>query len=310
MFVLLNAMARGGRAGERWRRVGPLVERAVGPFALCPVDDLQSARAHVAAALARGERRFVAAGGDGTVNRLLEDLVETAPPGALRDTVVGAIALGSSNDFHKPRAGRPPMDGLAARLDFTAAQLADLGVLLYQDAQGVACRRVWVNNASVGVTADGNYRFNHPDPLLKRLKRLATGPSITYAALAAVVCHRPRVLTLRGNGAPPLTLPISNLGVVKNPHFAGSLRYDTPHEPASGSFHVHVLEGSPVWRLLPALWGLAHGRFAGRAGSRSWRATRLTVQAAEPFPVEVDGEVVLTRRACFAILPRCVRLCP
>jgi diacylglycerol kinase (ATP) len=205
---------------------------------------------------------------------------------------------------------RPQTGGIPARLDFAAAQRADLGVLLYLDVEGAARRRFWINNASIGVTADGNYRFNSPDRVLAGLKRIATGASIAYATLAAVACHRPRVLTLSENGAPPLTLPISNLGIVKNPHFAGALRYDSPHEPASGSFHVHLLEGSSLRRLLPALWGLAHGRFAGRRGSRSWQASQLAVRAAEPFPVEVDGEVVVARHACFTILPRCVRVCP
>jgi diacylglycerol kinase (ATP) len=310
MFVVLNTNAGGGRAVERWRRIAPLLERGLGPFTLCPVGDITCARSRVAAALMDGERQFVAAGGDGTVNRLFEDLVETAPPGVLCDTAVGAIALGSSNDFHKPRAGRPQTGGIPARLDFVAAQRADLGVLVYLDVAGAARRRFWINNASIGVTADGNYRFNHPDRVLKGLKRIATGASIAYATLAAVVCHRPRVLTLWEHRAASLTLPISNLGVVKNPHFAGSLRYDSPHEPASGSFHVHVLEGSSLPHLLPALWGLAHGRFAGRRGSRSWRASQLVVRAPEPFPVEVDGEVVVARQACFTILPRCVRVCP
>lgn len=310
MFVLLNTMAGGGRAGERWRQIGPLVERTLGPFALCSVRDVRCARGEVAAAVHRGERRFVAAGGDGTVNRLLEDLVETAPPAVLDDAAVGAIGLGSSNDFHKPRAGLPQTGGVPARLNFAAAQPADLGVLLYLDADGAARRRFWINNASIGVTADGNYRFNHPNRCLAALKRMASGPSIGYATVAAVLGHRPRMLTLSGSGASTLTLSVSNLGIVKNPHFAGSLCYGTPHEPASGTFHVHMLEGSRFGHLLPALWDLAHGRFAGGSGRRSWRATRLAVRAAEPFPVEVDGEVVLARRACFTLLPRYLRVCP
>jgi diacylglycerol kinase family enzyme len=103
---------------------------------------------------------------------------------------------------------------------------------------------------------------------------------------------------------------VSNLGVVKNPHFAGSLRYDSPFEPASGKFFVHLLAGQRPLRLLQALIGLARGRFAGRFGSRSWQATRLGIDAPAPFPIEVDGEVVLARRACFALRPGGLRVCP
>jgi diacylglycerol kinase family enzyme len=52
--------------------------------------------------LERGETDFVAAGGDGTVNAVVSALVENASPDALRRIRLGAVGLGSSNDFHKP----------------------------------------------------------------------------------------------------------------------------------------------------------------------------------------------------------------
>lgn len=310
MLVLLNPTAGGGRALSQWRRVAAQLESRLGRLDVHDTADLRGTRDRIAESLRQGERGFVAAGGDGTVNRLIGTLVSLATPELLRQIAVGAVGLGSSNDFHKPFRSGSAKGGIPCRLDFRAATERDVGVLLYTDMDGVARRRYWINNASIGVTADGNHRFNTPDPVLRWLKRVATGPAIGYAALRALLAHRPRLMTLRSDKGAAVTVSLSNVGVVKNPHFAGSLRYDSPREPASGQFHVHLLEGQRLPRLVGALFDLSRGRFMGRGESRSWRATRLAVEAPDPFPIEADGEVVLARRACFAILPRSLRVCP
>jgi diacylglycerol kinase family enzyme len=309
MLVLLNPTAGGGRALGRWREVARSLNGRLGPFELCESGAPGRVEARIAGCLRLGERRFVAAGGDGTVNLLIASLVNVATPADLAEVKIGAVGLGSSNDFHKPfrNGGR---HGVPCRLDFGGAAPRDLGVLLYTDPAGVARRRVWINNASVGVTADGNYRFNQPDVLLRWLKRVSTGASIGYAALSALMAHRPRRLILQRDEGPRVAMTVSNLGVVKNPYFAGSLRYDSPFEPASGEFFVHLLEAQRPLRLLPTLIGLARGRFAGRFGGHSWQATRLAIDAPAPFPIEVDGEGVLARRACFVLRPGCLRVCP
>ncbi len=310
MLVLLNPTAGGGRASRQWRRCGVELEQQFGRLDLLQTGDPRRTRGRIADALRRGERRFVAAGGDGTVNLLIGTLASLATADLISRITVGAVGLGSSNDFHKPFRNGAAGGGIPRRLDFDAATLHDIGVLLYTDGSGIARRRYWINNASIGVTADGNYRFNTPDLVLKGLKRAATGPAIGYAALRALLAHRPRLMTLHTDEQPAVSLSVSNLGVVKNPHFAGSLRYDSPREPAGGQFYVHVLEGQPLSRLLAALHDLSRGRFMGRDGSRSWRAARLAVEAADPFAIEMDGEVVLARRACFALLPHHLRVCP
>ena len=118
---------------------------------------------------------------------------------------------------------------------------------------------------------------------------------------------RPMVLSL--DNGPPLRVLVKNLGVVKNPHFSGDLCYDTPYEPDSGYFYVHLLERVPAPRLAYTAWGLLHARFTGRKGTRSWRARQVHVGADQPFAVEFDGETVVAREATFGLLPRLIQVC-
>ena len=199
---------------------------------------------------------------------------------------------------------------MPCRVDFAAAFPHDVGLATWTDAAGVRRARGWIVNASIGATADANHAFNRPDCVLRALKRTATGAAILYAATRTLARTRPRLLALASDDAPPVRLATYNLGVVKNPHFTGSLSYDSPYEPASGDFTVHHLGAVSRRQLVATFLALARGRFHGRPGAKSWRARRLCVQADRPFAVEIDGEVTLVTEVVFTLLPSYLRICP
>jgi diacylglycerol kinase family enzyme len=308
MLAIINPTAGGGKALDKWARIEPSLREAVGPISVFVSQSRQHLEAAMPKMLAVGHRDFLAAGGDGTVNGVLSAIVDNAGDDLLRKIRVGAIGLGSSNDFHKPF--RTCIEKVPCRIDFSMVRPHDICVLDYQDSQGGDASRYWFVNASVGIAADANDFFNHPDGLLRFLKRSSTSLAIGYAALRAIFANRPRDLHLTVNGHDVDPEKVRNLGFVKNPHFAGSLRYDSPHHPVSGFFHVHRLGALTRGGLLRALARLARGRFAGGQATRSWPALRATVRnGGDPFLVECDGEVVQAQVARFGIHPRTVRLC-
>jgi diacylglycerol kinase family enzyme len=309
MLVVLNPRAGAGRAAERWPLVKDVVYaaeprcRVVTPETADQVDQM------VEDALARGERQFVAAGGDGTVNLLVRTLLARAN-GTLAEVALGAVGLGSSNDFHKPLTAGHQVAGVPFRLDFPGACPRDVCWLRYRAPDGEVRSRPWVINASIGATADGNHYFSAGATRgIRLLRRVSMDAALAWSALRAVATNRPRDLTLSLDGGPGVTLPLRNLGVVKNPHFTGVLRYDGSPAPDDGTFHIQLLTGVSTWRLWATLVGLARGRFTGRPGTLTWLAHRLSVSAPEPFAVEADGEVVIARAAEFWVAPRALRMC-
>lgn len=309
MLVIVNPSSGGGTGLKTWRRIAPAVRDRSGPFETEIVRDPGDVEAVVSKWLAAGETRFVAAGGDGTVNMVAAALVNRLAPRELRDVCLGAIGLGSSNDFHKPGDPSHRVAGVPVRLDFEHSARHDVGLVEFLDDVGRSGRRPWLINSSIGTTAEANGFFNRPDALLRLLKRRSTGLAIAYAALHTILRSRSTDLSMSIDGEPVSRLRIANLGVVKNPHFTGSLRYDSPHEPDSGRFFVHTLAELSLPRLLLALARLARGRFSGQPGASSRRASRLEVRADRPFAVEGDGEVVFATEASFSVMPRLLRVC-
>jgi diacylglycerol kinase family enzyme len=310
MIAILNPAAGGGRARRRWARVvGELRARRPGLAIVAGNGGPRGVREAIRGAVAAGETEFVAAGGDGTVNFVASALAELAPEGLPR-LALGAVGLGSSNDFHKPRVSGSFVAGVPTRLDFAHAAPRDVCAVRVVDEQGTARTLYFIVNASIGITAEANWRFNHPDRWLAALKRVSTGTAITWAALRTLLAACPVEGWIRSEGLPAERVRLKNLGVVKCPNFAGGLRYDSAFEPESGRLCVHLVRAMGVVPLLRVFASLWRGRFTGLPGTESWQAGRLAVAAERPFAVECDGEVARGVRAEFFVLPHRLKVCP
>lgn len=305
--VLINPAAGGGTALRKWRRIREEVRHRLEEMTVVMVRSEEDVSDLVRAFLGSGHRRFVAAGGDGTVRAVAESLVAGELDG--ESAHLGAIALGSSNDYHKPVVPHQQIAGISCKIDFGQVQPRDVGVLRYEVEPGLWAERSWIINASLGITASANDFFNSPNALLRLFKRRWTAVGILYAALRSIVRHRSANRWVQVASGPSKRTRVTNLGVVKNPHFSGSFSYDSSFDPTSGRFHVHLCEDMSLAETLWVLWHLSHGRFTGVPHTATWTTDRLFVTAAAPFPVEFDGEVIRTQKASFSIAPNRLEVC-
>jgi diacylglycerol kinase (ATP) len=309
MIVFLNATANNGGGLRKWEEVRPLLEdHRLGREYRLVLDP-----ADLASALRNGlpeeSRLIVAAGGDGTVNVALSHIMSLEEE-RRKSFVLGAVGLGSSNDFHKPHdAGRRVDGNVFARLDAAAAYPHNVGEVEYEDGGGERRRRFFILNCSLGIIAQANALFNKGGPVLDFLKRRFVPGAIYYAAVRTILAaaNVPATITVGGETT---AAAVTNLSVVINPHFSGNLRYDFAVDGRSDRFGVALCEGMGVAGRLRTLGSLAEGRFHGLPRTRSWTAAEVRISTALPTPLEMDGEVVLARDIRVRLLREKVRVCP
>jgi diacylglycerol kinase family enzyme len=307
-LVLLNPFARGGKAKVLWSRVASTVSERL-EARIVETDREGRWTEALVQAVRDGVRVFIAAGGDGTVGALVNALMEMRGRTPVDGFVLGAVGLGSNNDFHKPF--RNLVAGIPLRVDPTACRRRDVGVAHYLASDGSEQSRHFVVSASMGILAEGNLFFNQGDHLLKWLKARWIGGALFYTTLRTVGTYRNGEALLRldsGNAEGDRKTMLTQLSVLKTP-YVSAFRFDTPVMPDDGHFAVNLYEGMSRWGLIRGVIDFWRGRFLGLPGRHHWRASRLTVETPQPVALELDGEVVMARRVTFEVLPGQINQC-
>ncbi len=301
-LVLLNPAAGGGRGRARWERVRDAVD-AVCRERVVETDLAGEWRSAIRGALEDGTRLFIAAGGDGTVSALADALARGPVP--LGECTLGAVGLGSSNDFHKPFTRT--VAGVPLRIA-PSGDWRDVCVARYTAPDGRPHSRCFLISASVGVVAEANAFFNDGDAAQRWLRTRWTGAAIVRAAIRTISTYANiavRLRSARGSRAAAVT----SLSVSKTAYVSGMFRFGESVAPDDGLLAAHLCEGMSRVEALRALADLARGRFEGRPKRRHWKAPRVALAACEPVALELDGEVVRASRVTFGVLREQVKLC-
>jgi YegS/Rv2252/BmrU family lipid kinase len=214
---------------------------------------------------------FVAAGGDGTINAVIQPLVHT-------DAVLGVIPLGTYNHFARdldiPLAWRDALD------------VAIGGVTMSIDA-GRINERFFVNNISMGL---------YPELVARREEKGRDYPrwkARLYAALATLRKYPHIAVTLESEHHQEVVrthvLMISN-----NSYDLSRLGIQAPR-PAlhEGRLSVYWLPDVPRLALTRFVAHYLTGRVRDTPGFRSFRTSRVKVDSSKHhLHLGVDGEVV------------------
>lgn len=306
MILFLNPNCDHDTGLSKWKKIEKEVQTRLGAFELVRVKSIQQLNDKVKEALHQGERNFIAAGGDGTIHLLLNALIQCH---SKPNTILGAIGLGSSNDYHKPYNAKSLIQGIPVKLDFTRTILRDVIQIVYSDTRGKKIVRFCLINASIGITAEGNAVFSSRRKWIRMLQRVSIDAAIMASALKTIFSYSNLPAQMMVNNREEMDVSISNLGVIKNPHFTGSLCYDTPIEPDDGLIGINLSYNLSIYERIRLLLALQKRRFQGRPKARCWKATKLRVKSNRMFALEMDGEVIYTNKAEFHVLPKRLRCC-
>ncbi|MBT8392421.1 MAG: hypothetical protein KJO48_11700 [Ignavibacteria bacterium] len=307
MQVILNKKACGGKAIKKWERVCKPLNLNNGSTEIFCVGRNASENEFILNSIKKGKTDFVIAGGDGTLNHLLNVLINLSEPDYLSQVRIGAVGIGSSNDFHKPFQSKNILNMIPYKLNFKKAFQRDVGCLQFE-SNGMRLKKYFLINASLGITAEGNNFFNNPDSILEFLKKFNTQSAITYAAIKNIFTYKNFFGEIRSNNK-IFGTNITNIGIIKCPFFSGKLRYQSTPLLNNGLFDVHLFHSFKKWRLLDLFYNLGNGVSDNSFNKKFWRTNKLKITSQNEFAVEFDGEVIRTKSVEFSVIPRLIKVC-
>ncbi len=298
-LVVVNVFAASRKAGSVWKKAAAMLEEANVPYKAMFTGGPDNAIAISRKSCARGYRRFIAVGGDGTVHDVLNGIAEYVysgvdPDVAISDFILGVLPVGSGNDWVKstgvPQDVKSAVDVIAA--GHTGFQdVVRVEVLDPSDyASAPLSVSYMANVGGVGLDARVCEIVNRKKEQGRRGKKLYVS-ALLYCIKhrvpirAKVVCDGKEVFAGR-------YLSIA-FGVGR--YSGGGMRQTPLAELGDGLLDITVIPDIPIWTIAKEVPRLFTGTFHKVDVLTMAKCREVLVLPdgeADAEPAEVDGEVV------------------
>ncbi len=290
--VIFNPAAR----GEKAKRFQKSLERFAGRFALKPTPCAGAARGLAAEAVREGYRTIVAAGGDGTINEVLNGVGDVAD--GFERVRLGVLPLGTVNVFARELRVPFELDRVWPLLENGPEVSIDIGAAEFQSVTGRE-KRLFIQLGGAGLDA------REVELVSWNLKKKMGPGAYVVAGLRAMggVLPRIQVRTDAGDVATGDLVLLGN-GRLYGGHFPIFHKGDLK----DGLLDVVVFE-KVNWSSLPRVgFDFLVGRLF-KEGRTIYRQSReITLTSDSRAALQLDGEFVGELPATFSLLPQRLRV--
>lgn len=262
IIVIVNPAARGTKAGRAWEKIEIL---AKGSATIIPTTKAGEARQIAAAAAKSGTRIVVAAGGDGTINEVVNGIAGT-------EAALGILPVGTMNVF-------------AAELGLPTDLREAWKILLLGKTRTIdlarANRRYFVQLAGAGLDAQVVQETS-------RAMKRSLGP-LSYLISTAQIAARqpPRILVTRDEE----TIECSFVLIGNGRYYGGPLAFFQNARVDDGKLDVLLFKKTSHLDLARYFAHIVMGRHTTLPDVEYFQTTKILVQSDDKVPVEVDGEM-------------------
>ena len=261
------------------------------PVETIPTTGRGTASAIARDAIERGADLILVAGGDGTINEVVNGMVHSEVP-------LGILPAGTANVLATELGAGKTMEQAAEALLACTQERIALGVL--STGSSIDTPRYFLLMAGVGLDAEIVYDLN-----LRWKDRL--GKAAYWIAGFGKLGRRLPQFTVEVEGQ-VFRAGFALVGRVRN--YGGDLEIAPTISLFEDEFEIVLFEGESSFRYLKYMIGVGTGRHRGMRGVNILRArSAIFPAAADPrVHVQVDGEYVGTLPARVEIVPRALTL--
>jgi YegS/Rv2252/BmrU family lipid kinase len=305
-FAIVNPRSGGGRTRRDWPKIERALRDAYPGVQIALTRGRGDATRLVGEALSAGHSEFVAVGGDGTINEVVNGLF--GPQGPLApDAVFAFVTSGTGGDFRKTFGIDAGYEAAIAQLRNAPVRALDVGRLSCLSQTGEPVMRHFVNIGSFGLSGVIVDRVNRA-----RIAKLFGGTfAFAFHSARTMLSYREPIVRLRIDGHFDERASIATVAVANGQYFGGGMRVAPDAVPDDGLFDVVVMGGAG--RGVGDLKLLYTGEHIGTPGVRVVRGRKVVAAPVEETGgravlIEVDGESAGRLPATFEILPRALRV--
>ena len=296
-LAIVNVFAASKKAGSVWKRAAACLEEAGVAYKAEFTGGKYNATELSKKAAARGYRKFIAVGGDGTIHDVLNGIAEYAMSESevsLSDFTLSVIPVGSGNDWVKSV-------GLSADIKQAVASIA-AGVTGVQDVVKVSVLddldfsaeplavSYMSNIGGVGLDARVCEIVN------RKKERGRRGKKLYVSALLYCIRHRvPIRAKVICDGQTIFSGRYLSMAFGVGKYSGGGMRQTPAAVLDDGLLDITIIPDIPIWTIAKEVYKLFTGNFLTIKEvipAKCREVLILPESEADAEPVEVDGEVV------------------
>ncbi len=227
----------------------------------------------------------IVGGGDGTLNAVVDSLVETNLP-------LGILPLGTANDLARTLQ-IPPTIKDACKI-ITDGNLREIDL-------GWVNGKYFFNVASIGLSVDIT------EKLSRGLKRRWGIFAYAITAIQVLTNTRPFKATIKINGE-ELKVKTIQIAVGNGRYYGGGMAVADTAAIDDQKLDLYSLEFKKWWQIFPLLWYLPRGEQHLFPWVRTLEAKEVEIETYKTFDVNTDGEITTIAPAKFKVIPHALKV--
>lgn len=300
--VILNPASSAGRTGRRQAEILAALERYLGPrFSFFVTERPHDATSSARDASLRGAELVVAVGGDGTIQEVVNGLMDPAARSGPRPQL-GIVNAGTGHGFAQSLGLPADVEGQCAGIGRGTFRRIDIGRVSYLDDDGRPVVRYFVNECQAGIGGE----------VVKKVqaghKRLGGFAGFGLATLTTALSYPNRSIRFSIDGAPEQTGPFVGIVAANGSAMAGGMRLAPQAAVEDGRLDILFMHGQTLperLRNFPKIYSGAHLRSPKFS---CLRGLDVSLASEEEVFFEADGEL-LGRLPCrIGIVPSALEL--
>jgi YegS/Rv2252/BmrU family lipid kinase len=236
---------------------------------------------------------ILAAGGDGTLNQVLNGLLKSEFEG--EKPPIGIIPLGTGNDFSKLNNIFPTAECILNKVE-NGGMPTDVGFVMCCDERGEKKTHYFINVASLGMGPEVVRRLFKSNRLL--------GSTLTYAkaSIETFLTHKPEPIEIKtDNWSWSGNLRV--LAIANGQSFGGGLYVAPGAKPDDGLFSTFIVGEIPLFKFLLFLQQIKSMKKIQDARIQYDNCQSLSLRSSKKSWIETEGELAGKLPAEIKIIP-------
>ena len=300
--VILNPASSAGKTGRRQSEILAAVERHLGKgFSLFVTNRPAEATGYAREASRRGAELIIAVGGDGTIQEVVNGLIEAGRP--LNPTLqLGIINAGTGHGLAQSIGLPEDLDEQCAAISRGTVRRIDIGRAVYSNGDGRRVERCFVNECQAGIGGE----------VVKKVqagyKKLGGFLAFGLATLTTALNYPNRAIRFSVDDGPEKAGKFIGIVAANGHVMAGGMKLAPLASVADGRLDLLFMHGQTLPERLRNFSKIYSGTHLESPKFSCFQGTSISLASEELVSFEADGELFGHLPCRIDVLPAALEL--